>query len=421
MKNNGNLVLLDSSSKIIWQSFDSPTDTILLRQVLAMGQKLDSNANGTVDYSTEQYRLEVQMNGNVLLSAFRFADPAYWYTETVGNQSVSVIFNHSTTFMYVGTNTRILSSKLNTTDFIIGKFTPIEDYYHRATISDHGNLQQWCLAFALHLTIKESPASACVVIHHWIKKIPPKGCYPNVTVDFCDANSSASDPTIEEYNNTDIPSENFADMFSFQTTDVTECKKAVLDDCFCAAGVWSNSRCFKKRMPLLIAKVAVLLLIIWWLLLKFLRGFSLKLKDSPSWVVLLAAFLSCSVLALVFGITVVYNHPLTQPYIHGQPSAKPKSLHRVTEELHQVDEGTQIEDMILVDWVLCCVKAGNLRSIVSHDLEVLGDLRFETMTMIGLWCICSNPTLRPSMNKVIQMLEGTVEVGVPPEVVAQIS
>ncbi|TXG72022.1 hypothetical protein EZV62_000601 [Acer yangbiense] len=366
MKNNGNLVLLDSSSKIIWQSFDSPTDTILLRQVLAMGQKLDSNANGTVDYSTEQYRLEVQMNGNVLLSAFRFADPAYWYTETVGNQS--------------------------------------------------------CLAFALHLTIKESPASACVVIHHWIKKIPPKGCYPNVTVDFCDANSSASDPTIEEYNNTDIPSENFADMFSFQTTDVTECKKAVLDDCFCAAGVWSNSRCFKKRMPLLIAKVAVLLLIIWWLLLKFLRGFSLKLKDSPSWVVLLAAFLSCSVLALVFGITVVYNHPLTQPYIHGQPSAKPKSLHRVTEELHQVDEGTQIEDMILVDWVLCCVKAGNLRSIVSHDLEVLGDFkRFETMTMIGLWCICSNPTLRPSMKKVIQMLEGTVEVGVPPEVDAQMS
>ncbi|TXG72026.1 hypothetical protein EZV62_000605 [Acer yangbiense] len=135
LQDNGNLVLLDSSSKIIWQSFDFPTDTILLGQVLATGKMLDSNANGTVDYSTGQYRLEVQMGGNVILSAFRFADPAYWYTDTAGNQSVSVIFNNSTAFMYVGINTRILSSKLNTTDFIIGKFTPIEDYYHRATIS----------------------------------------------------------------------------------------------------------------------------------------------------------------------------------------------------------------------------------------------------------------------------------------------
>ncbi|KAL5849751.1 hypothetical protein ACOSQ3_007805 [Xanthoceras sorbifolium] len=74
MRNNGNLVLQDSSSKIVLQSFDFPTDTVLLGQVLAMGQELYSNANGSVDYSTGQYRLLLQMDGNLVLSAFRFAD-----------------------------------------------------------------------------------------------------------------------------------------------------------------------------------------------------------------------------------------------------------------------------------------------------------------------------------------------------------
>lgn len=84
-------------------------------------------------------------------------------------------------------------------------------------------------------------------------------------------------------------------------------------------------------------------------------------------------------------------------------------------ELHEVNESTEGNEMILIDWVLCNVRAGNLQAIVSHDSEVLEDFcRFERMVLVGLWCICPNPTLRPSMNKVTQMLEGTSEVDVPP-------
>ncbi|KAI9196584.1 hypothetical protein LWI28_025149 [Acer negundo] len=667
MKNDGNLVLLDSSSKIIWESFDSPTDTILLGQVLPMGTKLYSNANGEIDYSTGQYRLEIQMDGNLVLSAFRFGGRGYWNSVTLGNQNVSLVFNQSTAFMYVVNDTRIIYS-MNRTEVP----TTIEDYYHRATITDRGNLQQWiynkrggnqwtlvwraitepcivnsiCGAFGFCTSLDNNEVTCkCLTGYSPLDpNNPSRGCYPDVIVDFCDANSSTSDPAIEEYSNADFLNDDFADLSHFPTTDVNECKTAVLDDCFCLAGVWSNSRCMKKRMPLLNARRSNPSTNNMVAFIKVPKRGGIQephKKDSPSWVVLLAAFLSCSVLALIFGIAVVYYHPLTQPYIHGQPSAKPKSveinlkafsfqelreatndfknrigrggfstvytgvltldgeevevavkqlekvieqgdkdfltevqviglthhknlvrligfcnehkhrllvyelmkngtlssflfadenrswdhrieivfgiargllylheecepqiihcdikpqnvlldnnckakiadfglakllkkdqtrtstvvrgtmgymapewlknvpvtakvdvysfgvllleiifcrkhveLHRVTEELHQVDQGTQVEDMILVDWVLYCVKAGNLRSIVSHDLEVLGDLkRFETMTMIGLWCICSNPTLRPSMKKVIQMLEGTVEVGVPPEVDAQI-
>ncbi|KAE9611257.1 putative non-specific serine/threonine protein kinase [Lupinus albus] len=82
-------------------------------------------------------------------------------------------------------------------------------------------------------------------------------------------------------------------------------------------------------------------------------------------------------------------------------------------ELHQIEDGG--DELILIDWVLHWAKEGNLRVIVSHDLEVVNDFkRFERMTMVGLWCLCPNPTLRPSMIRVLQMLEGNIEVGVPP-------
>ncbi|TXG72043.1 hypothetical protein EZV62_000622 [Acer yangbiense] len=372
-----------------------------------MGTKLYSNANGAIDYSTGKYRLEIQMDGNLVLSAFRFADRGYWNSITAGKKNVSLIFNQSTALMYIVDDTGIISP-MTTTDEVP---TPIEDYYHRATITDRGNLQQWvynkrvgnqwtlvwqritepCIVnticgvfgFCSSPDNKEVNCKCLPGYSPLDPNNPSRGCYPDVMVDFCDANSTASDFAIEVIENADFINDVFADLSRFRTTDVNECEKAVMDDCLCAAGVWYDSTCTKKRLPLLNAR----------------RSYP-STNDR-------VAFIKVSQMGI--------------QEQHKKDS--PSRLHRVTEELHQVDdEGRQVEDMILVDWVLCCVKAGNLRSIVSHDLEVLEDFRrFETMTMIGLWCICSNPTLRPSMKKVIQMLEGTVEVGVPPEVDAQIS
>ncbi|KAI4317809.1 hypothetical protein L6164_025648 [Bauhinia variegata] len=56
-----------------------------------------------------------------------------------------------------------------------------------------------------------------------------------------------------------------------------------------------------------------------------------------------------------------------------------------------------------------------LEQVVEHDLEVLNDFkRFEQMALVGLWCVHPDPALRPSMKQVMQMLEGTMEVGIPP-------
>ncbi|TYI31165.1 hypothetical protein ES332_A05G434400v1 [Gossypium tomentosum] len=71
------------------------------------------------------------------------------------------------------------------------------------------------------------------------------------------------------------------------------------------------------------------------------------------------------------------------------------------------------EEAVLEEWVYDCYQAGEVGKIVGEDEEV--DIKqLERMVIVGLWCILDEPTLRPSMKKVLLMLEGTVEIPIPP-------
>ena len=69
-------------------------------------------------------------------------------------------------------------------------------------------------------------------------------------------------------------------------------------------------------------------------------------------------------------------------------------------------------EMVLSDWVYDCFESGELRKLV--DFEEVDMRRLERMVKVGLWCIQDEPSLRPSMKKVVLMLEGTVEIPTPP-------
>ncbi|RZC68049.1 hypothetical protein C5167_031303 [Papaver somniferum] len=70
---------------------------------------------------------------------------------------------------------------------------------------------------------------------------------------------------------------------------------------------------------------------------------------------------------------------------------------------------------ILTDWAYDCYSQGKLEDLVENDEEVMNDMRrFERLVMIAIWCIQDEPSLRPSMKKVTQMLEGVLEVSAPP-------
>nr|CAN83565.1 hypothetical protein VITISV_030378 [Vitis vinifera] len=73
------------------------------------------------------------------------------------------------------------------------------------------------------------------------------------------------------------------------------------------------------------------------------------------------------------------------------------------------------EEAILTDWAYDCYRGHRLDKLVKNDDEVrkyMGML--ERVVMVAIWCIQEDPSLRPSMGMVILMLEGVVEVPVPP-------
>ncbi|KAJ7979056.1 Receptor-like protein kinase [Quillaja saponaria] len=73
------------------------------------------------------------------------------------------------------------------------------------------------------------------------------------------------------------------------------------------------------------------------------------------------------------------------------------------------------EQAILTDWAYDCYREGTLYALVENDEEALNDKKnLERLVMVALWCIQEDPYLRPTMRKVTLMLEGVVEVLVPP-------
>ncbi|KAJ7957398.1 Receptor-like protein kinase [Quillaja saponaria] len=74
------------------------------------------------------------------------------------------------------------------------------------------------------------------------------------------------------------------------------------------------------------------------------------------------------------------------------------------------------KQVIFTDWAYDCYKEGILEALVGKfDEEALTDKKkLERLVMVALWCIQEDPSFRPNMRKVTQMLEGVVEVLVPP-------
>ncbi|KAK3439475.1 hypothetical protein EUGRSUZ_C04348, partial [Eucalyptus grandis] len=80
------------------------------------------------------------------------------------------------------------------------------------------------------------------------------------------------------------------------------------------------------------------------------------------------------------------------------------------------EPGAEIEaQIVLVDWVYECYLDGNVLSLMESDEEASNNMRrVRRFVMTTLWCIQEDLALRLAMKKITQMLEGAVEVPVPP-------
>lgn len=77
-----------------------------------------------------------------------------------------------------------------------------------------------------------------------------------------------------------------------------------------------------------------------------------------------------------------------------------------------VDSNVAEEEAILEEWAYNCFECGELGKLLNE--EEVDKKQLERITKVALWCIQYEPSLRPSMKKVLQMLEGTVDIPNPP-------
>lgn len=73
------------------------------------------------------------------------------------------------------------------------------------------------------------------------------------------------------------------------------------------------------------------------------------------------------------------------------------------------------EKATVIDWAKECYRNGRLDLLVENDEEAKKDgMRLEKFVIVGISCIQDEPWLRPTMKKVVQMLEGAIDVSVSP-------
>ncbi|KAI5083491.1 hypothetical protein GOP47_0003234 [Adiantum capillus-veneris] len=82
MGDDGNFILVNSSGSTLWQSFDTPTDTLVSSQRLHQG----------VSLTVGQYSASLQDSGNLSLSYTGNGGFTYWSSNTVGENSTVYAF-----------------------------------------------------------------------------------------------------------------------------------------------------------------------------------------------------------------------------------------------------------------------------------------------------------------------------------------
>ncbi|KAG5250060.1 G-type lectin S-receptor serine/threonine-protein kinase [Salix suchowensis] len=75
----------------------------------------------------------------------------------------------------------------------------------------------------------------------------------------------------------------------------------------------------------------------------------------------------------------------------------------------------EAENPVLTDWAYDCYVNGTLDVLIGDDTEAMNDMStLERLLKVGIWCIQEEPSIRPTMRKVTQMLEGVIEVPAAP-------
>ncbi|KAE8099807.1 hypothetical protein FH972_017760 [Carpinus fangiana] len=411
MLNSGNFVINNSANQMVWQSFSFPTDTFLPTQNLSHGQVLYSSVSNT-NKSTGIFLVLMQEDG--WLAMYPVGTP---YTLAYGYGGVGISGQKNDVVLQLEDNGHLYL--INGDGNIIVNMTngyPAKDVY-RLTIDFDGILRlyshdmnqngDWTVKWINPNDDICKPKGLCgfnrycVVIDlqvgcNCLPQFEPvnvedksSGCQRNFSAESCEKDRY----TIEPVPNTVWENNNYSIIIS---TTQDNCKEACLQDCNCEAALFKDGECTKQRLPLRFGRrvqsdSTVALIKVGKYSTPTIDG-SLPKESKKEHYRLDILIVGVSLLA--FALVVMA--------ISGIAVYKYRS----------VDHDLPEEEAILEEWVYQCFESGELGKLVHN--EVVDKKQLERMVKVGLWCILDEPSLRPSMKKVLLMLEGTVDIPTPP-------
>ncbi|KAM7273755.1 hypothetical protein ACFE04_028419 [Oxalis oulophora] len=438
MLDTGNFVLAINGSINVWESFDQPTDTLLPTQIMTKGRELVARYLDT-NYSSGRFQFQMQTDGNLVMYTNNYPQYtnnfAYWASNTVG-VGFQLIFNQSGYVYLLAKNGTILNT-------VFSDATTPEDFYQRVTLDSDGVLRhylhpkssvssggKWDMAWS---TLSVVPDNICTSIHansgsgacgynsyclmdhdqkpsclcpNGYSFIDPndvrKGCKPNFVQQSCDKDESdAFDYVVMA--NTNFP---FYDYEHFQLVSEDWCRKNCLSDCFCAAAIFNGGNCWKKKIPLsnmmMDASVSGKALIKMRTVNSTLLSGSNNIDRSTLILVVSVLLGSSGFVNILFLVLIIIY------------------FFRISGRTKLFQQKNIMEASLLQNFTYVQLEEAtddcSLDLLVENDEQAKDDMnRVKKFVMIALWCIQEDPSLRPTMKKVMQMMEGSVDVPSPPD------
>ncbi|WRX33272.1 Bulb-type lectin domain - like 4 [Theobroma cacao] len=457
LDDTGNLMLRGSNS-ILWESFKNPADTMLPSQKLDKGVALSSRQSDS-NFTEGRFRMVLQSDGNLVLTTINlpsdhFNEP-YYKSDTAGDFNSSspgfqVVFNESGYLFVLRENEERFLLTTTITD-------SAKDFYCRATLSFDGIFSLYSHPKASTgnsrwTTVWSNPDNICTaslvtassgvcgfnsICSLNAERRPNCGCprgytlvYPNDQYGSCKPNFTQSceeEPApvedlydFEVLTNVDWP---LADYALLEPFTEEKCRESCLHDCMCAVAIFRlGDRCWKKKLPLSNGRVDPSLDGAK-ALLKVRKGDppplgpyfpnqEMKKKNQESLIL---------ALTVILGVVGTNLRSFTYKELVYATNEFKEELGRgafgiVYKGALDMNRNCDLEERaILTDWAYDCYREGILDALVENDTDALNDRgKVERFVQVAIWCIQEDPSLRPTMRKATQMLEGVVEVPIPP-------
>ncbi|KAF3325472.1 hypothetical protein FCM35_KLT10543 [Carex littledalei] len=259
----GNLVLFDINNLIIWQSFDHPTDCLVMGQTLEGGMRIIANSSST-DLAESQFYLTLLADG---LYGFVNSNPPLEYFPYHTSYSTSNRTVDKSAFIkYMNGSLTILSPNLSSYPYIFEIPPAISIQYMRFESDGHLRVYDydtydWKMVSDLfnymdfymdncdyptvcgHYGICDNEQCTCPTVtgtsENYFKPVdnrrPELGCFAITNITCQDVkNHRLLDLTSISYFNT------VDNNVAFEATEET-CKKACLEDCKCKAALFQSS------------------------------------------------------------------------------------------------------------------------------------------------------------------------------------